>query len=174
MPRLENPAGTMRTSTRGKGWTPRTVWAAAKHRGNSLRTPVCKRKATSYSKQLTTIQLPDVCVLIQMGRIHNSLWEHVFALPHTCVCALGQRISRRCFLKMFRHSSKRHHQLWTDLILINGISARNSHLEYEECFKWPSWDYSLILLPFCQEIAVENLWHNDTNINWCQLSLLII
>lgn len=88
MPRLENPAGTMRTSRRGKGWTPRTAWAAAKHRGKSFRTPLCKRKATSSSKQLATIHLQvlpeaDVFMLIQMGRMYNS----GFALSYMhCVC----------------------------------------------------------------------------------------
>lgn len=47
MPRLENPAGTMRMSRRGKGWTPRMAWAAARQRGNRLSTPICK-KVTNY------------------------------------------------------------------------------------------------------------------------------
>lgn len=50
-------------------------------------------------------------------------------------------------------------------LILSAIPVRNSHLEYEECFKWSSCEYSLVLPLFYQEIEVENLWHNDANIN---------
>lgn len=63
MPRLENPAGTMRTSRRGKGWTPRTVLAAAKHRGNSLRIAWKKKKNTIHmTSKFQDLPKLDMCM----------------------------------------------------------------------------------------------------------------
>lgn len=99
MPRLENPAGTIRTSRRGKGWTPRTVWAAAKHLGNSLRM-VCKGKqqVSQNNWWLYKVLLEwDICILTQ--KIHTGFSVHVFAFAH--VCAPAYKTSRSIKSKAF-------------------------------------------------------------------------
>lgn len=115
MPRLENPAGTMRTSRRRKGWTPSTVLAAAKHRGNSGRSPIYKRRVKGLKKQMINIPLHAlvnqiISILIQMNYI---IVVQTFAL-RTAYFLMSRNNQGKQFLlffKIFHHASKTIYQL---------------------------------------------------------------